>query len=235
MLDALRGYGEDAWFRLGDQDLATHVLRTTMIHGGERLTNITARLAAALGVRVRLLPMTDAPVSTMLDTVEYGELEFQTYFVRYRWQPTVKAIRYGGIDMAAVSVEAQAAIAAADLILIAPSNPWLSICPILSLPGMRDLLLARAVPRIAVSPIVGGKAIKGPAAKLMAELGYTVSPPTVAAVYGAVINGFVYDQRDTEVVITEVETTQMDTVMQSEHDRAVLARRILEWALRKTS
>lgn len=235
MLEALGRFGETPWFRLGDQDVATHLLRTTALHAGERLTTITGRLNRALGVGATVLPMTDAPVSTMLDTVEYGELEFQTYFVRYRWQPTVTAIRYAGIEAAAVSEAAQAAIEEADVILIAPSNPWLSICPILSLPGMRALLLSRDVPRVAVSPIVGGKAIKGPAAKLMAELGYTVSAQTVVQVYGEVINGFVYDERDANLMISGLNTATFDTIMQSDADRATLARHLLKWTLRNTS
>lgn len=234
MLEALGRYGELPWFKLGDQDVATHLLRTNELQAGERLTTITGKLNRALGVQLAVLPMSDALVSTMLDTVEYGELEFQVYFVRYRWQPTVTAIRYAGIEAANVSEEVKAAIGAADIIMIAPSNPWLSICPILSLPGMRDLLISRDIPRVAVSPIVGGKAIKGPAAKLMAELGYTVSAQTVVQVYGDVINGFVYDERDADLHVSGLDTVMFDTVMQSDADRAVLARQILEWTLRKT-
>jgi len=234
MLEALGRFGETPWFRLGDQDVATHLLRTNGLHAGERLTTITGKLNKALGVCCTVLPMTDTPVSTMLDTVEHGELEFQPYFVRHRWQPTVTAIRYAGIETASVSAEACAALLAADVILIGPSNPWLSIAPILSVPAMRDLLVARDVPRVAVSPIVGGKAIKGPAAKLMAELGYTVSAQTVAQVYGNAINGFVYDEADADLRIAGLDAVTFDTVMQSEADRATLARHILAWTLRKT-
>lgn len=234
LLEALGRYGETPWFRLGDQDVATHLLRTNWIQAGERLTTITGKLNKALGVNCTVLPMTDATVSTMLDTVEQGELEFQPYFVRYRWQPTVKAIRYAGIEAATVSAEVCAAILAADVVLIGPSNPWLSITPILSVPGMRDLLVARDVPRVAVSPIVGGKAIKGPAAKLMAELGYTVSAETVVQVYGNAITGFVYDETDADLRIAGLDAVTFNTVMQSDADRASLARHILEWTLRKT-
>jgi LPPG:FO 2-phospho-L-lactate transferase len=234
LLEALSRYGETPWFKLGDQDVATHLLRTLWLREGERLTTVTERLNGALGTRANVMPMTDAPVSTMLNTVEYGELEFQTYFVRYRWQPTVTAIRYAGIDAAAPTPEVCAALQRADVILLAPSNPWLSIAPILGLPGMRDLLRSRNVPRIAVSPIVGGKAIKGPAAKLMAELGYTVSAETVVQVYGDAINGFVYDERDAELQIAGLNAVTFDTIMESEADRAALARHILEWTLRNT-
>jgi LPPG:FO 2-phospho-L-lactate transferase len=234
LLEALGRYGETPWFRLGDQDVATHLLRTNWIQAGERLTTITGKLNKALGVNCTVLPMTDATVSTMLDTVEQGELEFQPYFVRYRWQPTVKAIRYAGIEAATVSAEVCAAILAADVILIGPSNPWLSIAPILSVSGMRNLLVSRNVPRVAVSPIVGGKAIKGPAAKLMAELGYTVSAETVVQVYGNAITGFVYDETDADLRIAGLDAVTFNTVMQSDADRASLARHILEWTLRKT-
>jgi LPPG:FO 2-phospho-L-lactate transferase len=229
MLGALRRYGEDTWFGLGDQDIATHLLRTQALQRGERLTLIMRRLTSALGIPHPILPMTDAPVATRVDTVEYGELEFQEYFVRYRWQPTMKGIRFDGVDAALLSPEVSEALAQADAILFGPSNPWLSIAPILSVPGMREALTARDVPRVAVTPIVDGQAIKGPAAKLMAELGYQVSPHTVADYYGNVINGFVYDKRDAALDLKGVRATTLDTVMQTEQDRARLALEVLNW------
>lgn len=229
MLGALRRYGEDTWFGLGDQDIATHLLRTQALQRGERLTLIMRRLTSALGIPHPILPMTDAPVATRVDTVEYGELEFQEYFVRYRWQPTMKGIRFDGVDAASLSPEVSEALAQADAILFGPSNPWLSIAPILSVPGMREALTARNVPRVAVTPIVDGQAIKGPAAKLMAELGYQVSPHTVADYYGNVINGFVYDKRDAALDLKGVRATTLDTVMQTEQDRARLALEVLNW------
>jgi LPPG:FO 2-phospho-L-lactate transferase len=173
--------------------------------------------------------MTDAPVATNVITVEQGELEFQEYFGRRRWQPTAKQIRFDGIEGAAVSSEAQRAIAGADVILFGPSNPWLSIAPILSVPGMRERLLARDVPRVALSPIVEGQAIKGPAAKLMTELGYPVTAAAVAQYYTGVINGYVYDERDSDLTIDGLRATTFDTIMRSDEDRAALARKILEW------
>lgn len=229
MLGALRRYGEDTWFGLGDQDIATHLLRTQALQRGERLTLIMRRLTSALGIPHPILPMTDAPVATRVDTVEYGELEFQEYFVRYRWQPTMKGIRFDGVDAASLSPEVSEALAQADAILFGPSNPWLSIAPILAVPGMREALTARNVPRVAVTPIVDGQAIKGPAAKLMAELGYQVSPHTVADYYGNVINGFVYDKRDAALDLKGVRATTLDTVMQTEQDRARLALEVLNW------
>ncbi len=235
MLDGLRRYGEEAWFGLGDQDVATHLLRTQALRAGETLTQVTARLSRALGVQTRVVPMTDAQVATLVDTAEYGEIEFQEYFVRYRWQPTVRAIRFAGIETASVSETVRLALERADVILIGPSNPWLSILPILSVPGMRDLLMSRTVPRIAVSPIVEGRAIKGPAAKIMAELGYTVSARTVVEFYGDLLTGFVYDKRDADLHIEELPTAMFDTVMHVEADRMLLAREIIDWTLGKTT
>lgn len=229
MLSALKRYGEEAWFGLGDQDIATHLLRTQMWHEGKRLTEITQSLTKRLGISHSILPMTDVPVRTIMDTEEHGEIEFQVYFVRYRWQPTVKAIRFDGIEAASVSPEARTALERADAILIGPSNPWLSIDPILSVPGMRSLILSRDVPRVAVSPIVRGGAIKGPAAKLMSELKYEPSARTVADYYNEIINGFVYDERDAGLNLNLKRIVAFDTIMVDDEDRAVLARRILEW------
>jgi LPPG:FO 2-phospho-L-lactate transferase len=229
MLGALRRYGEETWFGLGDQDIATHLLRTQALQRGERLTPIMRRLTTALGIPHPILPMTDAQVATRIDTVEYGELEFQEYFVRYRWQPTMKGIRFNGVESASISPEVSEALARADAILFGPSNPWLSIAPILAVPGMREALISRDVPRAAVTPIVDGQAIKGPAAKLMAELGYIVSPRTVAEYYGNVINGFVYDKRDAALHLDGVRAITLDTVMQTEQDRARLALELLNW------
>jgi LPPG:FO 2-phospho-L-lactate transferase len=232
MLDALRNLGEQPWFRLGDRDLATHLVRTSRLRAGESLTDITRSLSAALGIQASLLPVTNDDVPTIVSTREYGDLDFQTYFVRYRWQPSVSAIRYQGAESARLSDSALAAIQSADLILIAPSNPWLSVGPMLAIPPMREALLARDVPRIAISPIVAGQAIKGPAAKLMAELGYSVTPHTVAAYYGDIINGFVYDRQDSDLVVETVRTLVTDTVMKNEADRVRLAGEILAWAAR---
>ncbi len=232
MLDALRRYGEQPWFRLGDQDIATHLLRTLALRDGERLTAITARLSKSLGILPTLLPMTDEPVATMIETVEQGELDFQEYFVRYRWQPTVRALRYAGAADAHVTPEVESALRGADAILFAPSNPWLSVMPILSVGGMRDLLAACAAPKLALTPIVAGSALKGPAAKIAAELGFEVSPRGAARVYQGVIDGFVYDSRDSEIDFTDLaplRTAVYDTIMQDEPARARLAGQMLDW------
>jgi LPPG:FO 2-phospho-L-lactate transferase len=229
VLDALRRYGEEPWFQLGDQDIATHLLRTHALAAGETLTQVTAWLNAVLGVKHRVLPMTDSPVATMVDTVEHGELAFQTYFVRYRWQPVVKSLRFAGVEDAILTPEVQGALQHADLIVIGPSNPWLSIAPILAVPGMRDLIASRDVPRVAISPIIGGKAVKGPAAKLMVELGYEQSAHVVAQYYRDVINGFVVDTIDRTLPLLIPHTTSFEIVMNSDSDRITVAKNMLQW------
>lgn len=228
-LGAMRRYGEDTWFGLGDQDMATHILRTRWLHAGHSLTDVTIQLTKKLGIRQQILPMTNASVATIVDTKEYGEIDFQTYFVRYRWQPTVTSLRLSGIGDATVSSEVEAALKAADAVIVGPSNPWLSIDPILAVPGMRDLITERGIPRVAVSPIVGGEAIKGPAAKLMVELGHESSSEAVAQYYGDLINGFVYDVVDGDLVLPQQYVTKFETIMKTDDVKVSLARNVLEW------
>lgn len=229
MLDMLRQYGEDPWFRLGDRDLATHLLRTQRLHSGQRLTEVTRDLARQAGVPCAVLPVTDDPVATRLDTVEYGELDFQTYFVKYRWQPTLRGMRYQGIEAARLSPEVEQALDQADVILFGPSNPWLSLEPLLAIPGLRDRLRARSVPRVAVTPLIGGKAVKGPTAKIMVELNYEVSPGAVARFYGDTITHFVVDVRDSipRTEPADLHYLQLDTLMPDDASKMRLARQIL--------
>lgn len=229
VLGALREYGEEGWFGMGDKDIATHMLRTHLLREGHTLTQVIAYLAKQQGVRPTVLPMTNDPVATIVDTEEYGELGFQTYFVRYRWQPTVRGLRYEGAEEATLSPEVSQAIEQADMILFGPSNPWMSIAPIMAVPGMRDALLAHDVPRVAVTPIVGGQALKGPAAKLMAELGYEVSAAHVAEYYGPLITGFVYDKSDPHISLPGLSTIAFDTIMRVDADKERLAREIVHW------
>jgi LPPG:FO 2-phospho-L-lactate transferase len=228
-LTALQRYGVDTWFGLGDQDIATHLLRTEWLRAGESLTEVTRRLTTGLDILHRILPMTDAPVATMVETAEQGELDFQTYFVKMRWQPKVKSLRLNGIEAASMSAEVSQAIDEANVILIGPSNPWLSIMPILSVPGMKEAILGRSVPRVAITPIIQGEAIKGPASKLMAELGYESSAKSVVRYYGDVINGFIYDERDAGIETPVTRAAAFDTIMRSDADRVVLARKVLDW------
>jgi LPPG:FO 2-phospho-L-lactate transferase len=228
-LDALRRLGDAPWFRLGDQDMATHLLRTTALRSGERWTTVAARLTKVLGIDSSILPMTDDDVPTMIDTVEHGVLPFQEYFVRHRWQPAVRAVDVSAAERAPMTPEVRAAIEGADAILIAPSNPWLSVAPILALQGMRELIAARNVPRVAITPIVGGAAIKGPAAKMMRELGFEVSARSVAQTYGVLINGFVYDEVDAQSPPSGVRSWATNTIMKTDEDRARLAKGLIDW------
>lgn len=226
-LEALRVLGEAPWFGLKDRDLATHLVRTDRLRQGHTLTEITAHLAVVQGVNCRVLPMSDQFVETKVQTAEYGWLDFQEYFVRYRFQPTITGLQYAGAEQASLTLQVAQAVAQADAIIFAPSNPWLSIAPILSVPGLRASLVARAVPRVAVTPLIAGQAVKGPTAKLMAELGYAVTPTSVAAFYGDAINAFVWDERDTPDTVSGLHTTAFDTLMNDDHAKVRTAQAVL--------
>ncbi len=228
-ISAMRRYGEDAWFGLGDQDMATHILRTRWLQAGKSLTDITNSLTKKLGIRQQILPMTDSQVATIVDTEEHGKIDFQTYFVKHRWQPIVRSLRLDGIEQASLSEEIKIAINQADALIVGPSNPWLSIDPILAVPGMSELIASRNIPRVAISPIVGGEAIKGPAAKLMVELGHEASAQAVARYYGTLINGFVYDTTDEVLDLPQQYVTKFETIMKNDEVKAALARNVLEW------
>ncbi len=227
-LDALGRYGEDTWFRLGDLDLATHLVRTSMLRDGATLTDVVGRLKRSMNVGHNVLPMTNDEVATVVETVEWGEMAFQTYFVRHRWQPQVTQLHYRGAEDASPPDAVLEAIAEADAIVIGPSNPWLSIAPILSMNPLRSAIVARDVPRVAVSPIVGGQAIKGPTAKIMRELGITPSAREVALYYEDVINGFVYDKTDDTLQLRSLRTTKQQTVMRSDRDKIMLAEALMK-------
>ncbi|MCY3905652.1 MAG: 2-phospho-L-lactate transferase [Anaerolineaceae bacterium] len=229
MLRALQRLGEEGWFQLGDQDLATQVLRSHWLAQDLRLTEVTARLAAALGVGQTLLPMCDEPVATMVQTRGGGELDFQTWFVRERWQPPVRSLRLAGIGRARMTGEVSDALARATLVLLAPSNPWLSILPILAVPGLRAALRQASAPVVAVTPVIRGAALKGPAARLMADFGLAPAAATVCALYGDILDAFVYDERDAVPPPTGLRLLGADTVMDNEDARARLAREILDW------
>ncbi|MGC8877688.1 MAG: 2-phospho-L-lactate transferase [Anaerolineae bacterium] len=236
-LAMLARYEAPTWFRLGDRDIATHLLRTQWLREGFPLTWVTQQLCLLLGVRQNLLPMSDAPVHTRVLTDE-GELAFQEYFVRYAWQPRVRAIRFEGIEQAQPTSAVVSALRSADVILFGPSNPFVSLDPILALPAMRRILGAVRAPRVAISPIVAGQALKGPAAKMMRELNLEVSPVTVAAHYRDLLTGFVLDHQDAACATTitaqmGIRTLATDIVMRDEVDRARLARETLRFALQE--
>jgi LPPG:FO 2-phospho-L-lactate transferase len=226
--EQLQRLGTAPWFHLGDRDLATHLWRTQALRDGATLTRFTAQLCRALGVGPTVLPMTDDPVRTWVETDE-GELAFQDYFVRRHWQPALRGVRFVGAETARPTAEVLAALAAADWIVLCPSNPWLSIDPILAVPGIRARLADKLV--VAVTPIVGGQALKGPAAKLMRELGIEPTAVAVAEHYRDFLTGFVLDQVDADlepqVAALGVRTLVTDTVMRTPDDRARLAGEVL--------
>ena len=241
-LEALGALGGEDWFRLGDRDLATHVERTRRLRAGESLSRVTAHLAARLGVPSRIAPMSDDPVRTVVETAD-GELPFQEYFVRRRCEPAVRGLRFEGAPAARMSAAFETALAdpALDAVVVCPSNPYLSIDPILAVPGVRAALAGCAAPVVAVSPIVGGRAIKGPAAKIMAELGVEVSAAAVAARYRDLLDGFVLDETDRALAAAiesegaagaraPLRVTVEQTVMRTGEDRTRLAAQVLEFA-----
>ena len=231
-LEMLARYGEEAWFKLGDRDLATHVLRTARLRAGESLTGITAELSGALSVRSAILPMCDEQVATILDTPE-GPLEFQEYFVRRGQRDEVLGIELRGIEDARPTQAFIGALEAADLVVLCPSNPVVSIGPILAVPGMRGALEASRVPRVAVSPIVGGLALKGPADRMLASMGHEVSAAGVARMYEGLVEGMVIDRVDEEersgIEALGMRVLVTGAIMRGAPDRARLAREVLEF------
>ena len=200
-MDALDRFGPDlTWFRLGDRDLATHLFRTRRLGEGAPLSEVTAEIVAAFGVRTRLLPMTDDPVATVVDVAGEGEgggeIDFQDYFVRRRHDVPVRGVRFAGAEAARPGPGVLEALADADRIVICPSNPIVSIDPILAVPGLRDAVIARRDDVVAVSPIVAGAALKGPAARLLADLGHDVSVVGVARLYAPLASVLVVDEAD---------------------------------------
>ena len=232
---ALEALGGETWFQLGDGDLAMHVERSRRLGAGEALSAITTDLSARLGVAVRIVPMSDNPVRTVVETAD-GALDFQHYFVRDRCEPEVRAIRFSGIEAARPQPQFLAALDDPGLaaVVICPSNPLISIDPILALPEVRDRLAACPAPVVAVSPIVGGRAIKGPTAKMMRELGLAPGAATVADHYDNLLDGFVLDRED-EALADELRGRGLavlvtQTVMESLDDREGLARAVLGFA-----
>lgn len=228
-MEALRSLGGEDWFLLGDGDLALHVLRTARL-AEATLSAITRDFARAWGVQVNMLPMSDDPVSTHVSTDE-GDLSFQRYFVERRCAPVVRSVRFEGADEASAAPGVVEAILDADTrtILIAPSNPYLSIDPILAVPAIRAAILAAKAPVVAVSPIVGGKAVKGPTAKLMGELGVAITPAAVAAHYAGIIDAMLVDERDPAPDLA-IAHASADTLMVTLADRARVAQSALELA-----
>jgi len=233
-MKALGSLGGETWFNLGDGDLATHVERTRRLSAGESLSEITGDFRRRLGISARLLPMSDDRVRTRLLTAA-GWLDFQHYFVRQRCTPAVREIAFAGADEARPQQEFLAALSDRNLraVVICPSNPFISVDPILALPGVREALCACAAPVVAVSPIIGGKAVKGPTAKMMAELGLPVDAGAVARHYGDILDLYVADETDAdEVRDLGLPVAFTRTLMLSFADREALARAVLDAAAR---
>ena len=234
-IEALGRYGADTWFRLGDLDLATHLFRTERLRSGATLTEVTAEITAAWGVEPRLLPMSDDRVATRI-TVDRGDhhevLRMQEWFVRERSAPPVVAVEFDGADRARPAPGVLEAIDAAETILVCPSNPIISIGPILAVPGVREALEARRDRVVAVSPIIAGATVKGPADRLMGPLGIDVSCVGVARTYAPFCSTLVIDERDAgraaEVAATGIRPVVAETLMTDARVAAALARHTLD-------
>jgi len=230
-LEAMRRLGAPAWFQLGDRDLALHISRTEMLAAGKPLSLATSEIARAMGIESRILPMTDDRLETRIQTPA-GELSFQEYFVRERYQVAVERVFFAGAEQAGPAPGVVEAIAQAECVLIAPSNPVTSIGPILAVPGIREALRQTPARVAAVSPIVGGAAVSGPAGELMRTQGLTVSAEGVAQAYADFLDVLIADERDAAekpaVERLGVELRTARTVMKSDADRAALAWAALE-------
>ena len=237
VLDALKTrYNLDTWFRLGDADIATHIFRTQRLQEGFSLLEVIEEQARHLKIGPTILPMCNEEVPTKINCLEEGELDFQTYFVRLKHEPVVRSLRNANSENAFLTPQVRHALEVADIILIAPSNPWLSIAPILSVPELKKTIMSLDIPKIAVSPIVNGKAIKGPAAQLMKQLGVPVNASGVAHFYVDLINGFVFDLLDRNEMKQfytngTMNLTALDTMMVNSQAKIRLAREILSWMI----
>jgi LPPG:FO 2-phospho-L-lactate transferase len=228
-LENIQKLGGPDWFHLGDQDLATHLERTRRLREGQPLSQVTRDFCQSWGVRPTVLPMSNQSIRTIVDTVELGELAFQEYFVHQKCEPKVKGFRFAGIDSAKPAPGVLEAIEKAGSVIICPSNPWVSIDPILAVTGIRSALAAKRI--AAVSPIIGGKTVKGPAAKMYAELGIQPSALAVAEHYRGLLSGFVIDTFDSglenNVQRLNVKALATNTLMKTQDDRRRLAQDVL--------
>lgn len=232
-LDMLDRYGEPTWFHLGDKDLATHLLRSQLLAQGLTLTEATRELCGRLDIAATILPMCNQPVATLVETPE-GILPFQEYFVHQEGRVKVLALHYQGIEEATLTQEVLQALRSASRLVICPSNPLLSLGPILSVPGLRDILRSLACPIVAVSPLPGGRAIRGPLDRLLEDLGYPIDQATVARFYSDFLDGLLIDTMDQadapQVKALGVSVLAANTVMFGPVSREALARRVLGFA-----
>jgi LPPG:FO 2-phospho-L-lactate transferase len=231
-LEQLAVYGRPQWFHLGDRDLATHIHRTAMLRDGARLSEVANSIREALGVRAAILPMSDEPVPTMIETNE-GRLHFQQYLVQRRAEPTVQAISFDGIERARPAPGVLQALERARSIVICPSNPLISIGPILAVPGVRETIEKRRNHVVAICPIVGGKSLKGPSDRMLAQLGHDVSALGVARMYQDICGTMLIDPVDSAqlsaIEALGVKVVVHPTVMRNVEDKEILARRIVQF------
>ena len=233
-LEAVAGLGGPDWFRVGDRDLATHLERTRRLQAGQSLSAITQAFSRAWEIAPTVLPMTDDAVATIVNTAEHGELAFQEYFVHRQCVPRVLGFRFDGIETAQPAPGVLERIRSADAVVLCPSNPWVSLDPILNIAGVRPALAGKCV--VAVSPIIGGKTVKGPAAKMFAELGIEPSALAVAKHFGQMLSGFVLDQIDNafadEIQALGIRPLVASTIMKNEQERQRLAQDVLHFVER---
>lgn len=230
-LSVMSELGGEDWFRLGDKDLAVHLRRTEWLRQGISLSEVTDRLRRSLGIPSCILPMSDSPVRTLVHTDE-GDLPFQHYFVRCRCEPMVIDLTFVGAAEARPSEAVVEALTTAELVIFCPSNPYLSIDPILSIPGLRQQLRRMKAPKIAVSPIVGGQAVKGPAAKMMRELGNSISPLTVVDHFDGLLTGFVLDEQDAVLRdAVDLPTLVTNTMMTDLASKTQLAQQVIDFGV----
>src|SRR5215469_16557296 len=234
-LEEIEPFGVPTWFRLGDRDLATHLARTEMLRSGLTLTDVTARMAAALGIRTMILPASDDPVRTRIETPA-GPLGFQEFFVREHWKPHVTAVSYAGAAEARASAAVLGSIRDARLVIIAPSNPITSIGPMLAIHDIRDALRCTRSEVVAISPLIGNAAFSGPAAKLMEACGYEVSPSGIARCYHDFLDNIVIDEKDAALAPSiRYDTTGVhmtDIRMSDDEEATRLAAFVVELATR---
>jgi len=233
----LKKIGSETWFNLGDSDLATHLERTRLLREGKNLTEVTQILCEKYKLDVRVLPMTDVEVMTMIDTKEYGELPFQEYFVKYGFEPQLLGYTYRNIDNAYLNKTTKNVLESADVIIFCPSNPWLSIFPILAVKEFRDILMNKIC--IAISPIVGNTALKGPAAKIFEEMDVVPSAMEVARLYKDIIDGFVLDNQNQDesnaIMGWGIIPLVTDTIMKDDASKARLAKEVIQFASKLTT
>ncbi len=230
-LDTLKSYGVDAWFNIGDRDLATHIYRTNQLKKGKTLTEVTAEISRSLGLKSMILPMSNSYFETKIKTL-LGTMHFEEYFVKHQFQPEVLGIEFDGAESAEAAPGVLEAISEADLVVVCPSNPLVSVGTILSIKGVRDGLRQTEARVVGVSPIVAGAAIKGPADRMLRAMGFEASAAGVAELYSDFLDAFVIDQKDAgEVQRVEalgVGVVVADTVMRSLSDKAALAKTVLD-------